>query len=57
MGQAVIPILEAMDIQCIRVERQDELEQATDAAIATAFVAEQGAALIIGQRFLGAKAF
>lgn len=57
MGQAVVPVLEAMGIQCIRVERDDELEQATDAAISAAFVAEQGVALILTQKFLGAKAF
>jgi sulfopyruvate decarboxylase TPP-binding subunit len=33
MGQAVVPVLEAMGIQCIRVERDDELEQAVDSAI------------------------
>jgi len=57
MGQAVIPVLEAMGIQCIRVEREDELEQAVDASISAAFVAERGVALILTQKFLGAKAF
>lgn len=57
MGQAVEPVLEAMGIQCIRVERDDELDQATDAAISAAFAAEQGVALILTQKFLGAKAF
>jgi sulfopyruvate decarboxylase alpha subunit len=57
MGQAVEPVLEAMGIQCIRVERDDELDQATDAAISAAFAAGQGVALILTQKFLGAKAF
>lgn len=57
MGQAVVPVLEAMGIQCIRVERDDELGQATDAAISAAFAAGQGVALILTQKFLGAKAF
>ena len=57
MGQAVVPVLEAMGIQCIRVEREDELEQAVDSAISAAFAAEQGVALILTQKFLGAKAF
>jgi sulfopyruvate decarboxylase alpha subunit len=57
MGQAVEPVLEAMGIQCIRVERDDELDQATDAAISAAFAAERGVALILTQKFLGAKAF
>ncbi len=57
MGRAVIPVLEAMGIECIRVEREDELEQAVDASISAAFVAERGVALILTQKFLGAKAF
>ena len=57
MGQAVIPVLEAMGIECIRVEREDELEQAVDASLSAAFVAERGVALILTQKFLGAKAF
>ena len=57
MGQAVEPVLEAMGIQCIRVERDEELDQATDSAISSAFAAGQGVALILSQKFLGAKAF
>ena len=57
MGQAVVPVLEAMGMQCIRVEREDELEQAIDAALSAAFRAEQGVALVLTQKFLGAKAF
>jgi sulfopyruvate decarboxylase alpha subunit len=57
MGQAVVPVLEAMGIQCIRVERDDELEQGVDSAISAAFAAGQGVALILTQKFLGAKAF
>jgi len=57
MGQAVVPVLEAMGIQCIRVERDDELDHATDAAISAAFAAGQAGALILPQKFLGATAF
>jgi len=57
MGQAVVPVLEAMGILTIRVERDDELDAATTAAISTAFSAGQGVALILTQKFLGAKAF
>lgn len=57
MGQAVIPVLEAMGVECIRVEREDELEQAVDASLSAAFVAERGVALILTQKFLGAKVF
>lgn len=57
MGQAVEPVLQAMGMLVIRVERADELEAAVMAAIAAAFKAEQGVALILSQKFLGAKGF
>jgi sulfopyruvate decarboxylase TPP-binding subunit len=47
MGQAVVPVL----------ERDDELDQAVESAISASYVAGQGVALILTQKFLGAKAF
>lgn len=57
MGQAVGPVLEAMGVLTIRVERADELENAVSSAISAAFRAGQGVALILSQKFLGPKAF
>ena len=57
MGQAVIPILEAMGVLVIQVDREDELEHATEAAISAAYTGGQGVALVFTQKFLGAKAF
>ena len=57
MGQAVEPVLQAMGILTIRVDREDELEQAVAAAISASFRAGQGVALILSQKFLGAKVF
>ena len=57
MGQAVEPILQAMGVLCIRVEERGELASATTAAIDAAFKGQQGVALILTQKFLGAKAF
>ena len=57
MGQAVEPVLEAMGIIIVRVERPDEFVEAVRAAIAAAFSGGQGVALILSQKFLGAKAF
>jgi sulfopyruvate decarboxylase alpha subunit len=57
MGQAVEPVLEAMGVLTIKVERADELENAVSSAISAAFRAGQGVALILGQKFLGPKAF
>jgi len=57
MGQAVEPLLKAMGVLVFRVEEPEDLEPATNAAIAAAFRAGHGAALVLSQKFLGAKAF
>ena len=57
MGQAVDKILEAMGVAVFHVDRRDELEAAAQAAINAAFRNCQGAALVLTQKFLGAKAF
>jgi sulfopyruvate decarboxylase alpha subunit len=57
MGQAVEPVLKAMGVRCIRVDTQADLDDAVTAAISGAFRGGQAIALILSQRFLGAKAF
>ena len=57
MGQAVEPVLEAMGVLCIRVNTEDELDDAVDASLNGAFKGGQAVALILSQRFLGAKSF
>lgn len=57
MGQAVDPVLEAMGVMIYRVDSMDELETAARAAIDAAFTAGQGVALVLSQKFLGAKQF
>ena len=57
MGQAVEPVLQAMGVQCSRVDTPDDLDDALGAAINGAFKAGRAIALVLSQRFLGAKAF
>ena len=57
MGQAVEPVLKAMGVLVFRVEAMEDLGSATAAALAASFHGGQGAALILSQKFLGAKAF
>jgi thiamine pyrophosphate-dependent acetolactate synthase large subunit-like protein len=57
MGQAVEPVLEAMGVLIYRVDSPDDLEKATTAALSASGKGGQGAALILSQKFLGAKAF
>ena len=57
MGEAVEPILNAMGVLIFKVERRDELEQATEAALHATGKGAQAAAIILSQKFLGAKGF
>ena len=57
MGQAVGPVLEAMGVLTYRVEREGDLEAAARAAIDAAWRGGQSVALVLSQRFLGAKPF
>ena len=57
MGRAVGPVLEAMGILSYRVEQPGDLEAAARAAIDAAWRGGQGTALVLSQRFLGAKPF
>lgn len=57
MGEAVEPVLRAMDVQIFRVERRDELESAVRAALAASGPGGRAAAIVLSQKFLGAKAF
>ena len=57
MGQAVQPVLEAMDVICLRVESPDEAVPTTQAALDMAFKSGQAIAVLLGQKLIGAKAF
>ena len=57
MGQAVQPVLDAMGILTYRVEDEADLEPAARAAIDAAWRAGRGTALVLSQKFLGAKPF
>lgn len=57
MGQAVGPVLEAMGVVAYRVEDAGDLEPAARAAIDAAWRGGQGVALVLSQKFLGAKPF
>ncbi|MCH9675969.1 MAG: phosphonopyruvate decarboxylase [Gammaproteobacteria bacterium] len=57
MGQSVQPILEALGIQCLRVDREDDVLQSANAAATMVFHSGQSVALLLTQRLLGAKQF
>ncbi len=57
MGQAVEPILKAMGILIFRVDHRDDLESAVGAALHATGKGAESAAIVLGQKFLGAKGF
>ena len=57
MGQAVIPILETMGVLTLKVDHIDDLEKSVLAALGATEKGAQSAAIVLGQKFLGAKGF
>ncbi|MEM7253224.1 MAG: phosphonopyruvate decarboxylase [Pseudomonadota bacterium] len=57
MGRAVQPVLEALGIQCLRIESETEVEPTTQAALTMVHQSGQAVALLLTQKLLGAKAF
>ena len=57
MGQAVAPILAAMGVLIFRVDDRADLEKATAAALGASGKGCEAAAIVLGQKFLGAKGF
>jgi sulfopyruvate decarboxylase TPP-binding subunit len=57
MGQAVEPVLQAMGVTCLRIERADEVIPTVSAALTMVFQGGQAVAVLLTQKLLGAKAF
>ena len=57
MGQAVEPVLQAMGVICLRVERPDEVIATVGAALTMVFQGGNAVAVLLTQKLLGAKAF
>jgi len=57
MGDAVEPLLNTMGVSMYKVERRDELEKATIAALNTSGKGARAAAIVLSQKFLGSKGF
>jgi sulfopyruvate decarboxylase alpha subunit len=57
MGQAVEPVLQAMGVICLRIERPEEVVPTVDAALTMAFQGGNAVAVLLTQKLLGAKAF
>lgn len=57
MGQAVVPVLEAMGVICLRAEHPDEVIPTVSAALTMAFQSGQAVAVLLTQKLIGAKSF
>ena len=57
MGQAVEPVLEAMGVICLRVDRPDEIASVVGAALTMVFQSGNAVAVLLTQRLIGAKPF
>ncbi len=57
MGEAAETLLTAMGVHIFKVESRDDLEKATRAAVGASGKGAMPAAIVISQKFLGAKGF
>jgi sulfopyruvate decarboxylase alpha subunit len=57
MGQAVEPVLSAMGVICLRIERPEEVIPTVSAALTMVFQGGNAVAVLLTQKLLGAKAF
>jgi sulfopyruvate decarboxylase TPP-binding subunit len=57
MGQATEPVLAAMGVVCLRIERPDEVIPTMNAALTMVFKGGQAVAVLLSQRLIGAKPF
>jgi len=57
MGQAVEPVLQAMGVICLRIERPEEVAPTVAAALTMVFQGGSAVAVLLTQKLLGAKSF
>jgi len=57
MGQATQPVLEAMGVICLRIERPEEVVPVIGAALTMVFQSGQSVAVLLTQKLIGAKKF
>ena len=57
MGQAVEPVLAAMGVICLRIERPEEVVPTVSAALTMVFQSGNAVAVLLTQKLLGAKQF
>jgi sulfopyruvate decarboxylase alpha subunit len=57
MGQAVEPVLSAIGVICLRIERPEDVAPTAEAALTMVFQSGSAVAVLLTQKLLGAKQF
>ena len=57
MGEAVIPSLKSIGVQCLKITSENELESNIRAALTMVFKAEKSVAVLLSQKLIGTKSF
>ena len=57
MGKATQPVLEAMGVICLRIERPEDVIPTTSAALTMVYKGGQAVAVLLSQQLIGAKPF
>ena len=57
MGQGTQPVLEAMGVICLRIERPEDVIPTVSAALTMVYKSGQAVAVLLTQRLIGAKPF
>ena len=57
MGQATQPVLEAMGVICLRIERPEDVIPTVNAALTMVYKSGQSVAVLLTQKLIGAKPF
>ena len=57
MGEAVIPTLNSMGVSCIKIEKEEDIEKTTKAALTMVFKSERSVAILLSQKLIGPKVF
>src|SRR4051794_18035985 len=57
MGQATVPVLEAMGVMCLRADSPADALTTTQAAVTMVYQAGRAAAVLFTQKLLGSKKF
>ena len=57
MGQAVVPSLNSIGINCLKIDNEYDVESTAKAALTMVFKSERSVAVLLSQKLIGAKAF